>query len=1014
EEGIYSGEGNRDLDFGGKAIVVRSVDPNDTNVVAATIIDCNGAQEEHHRGFYFHSGEDGNSVVAGFTIMNGYAGYGAGIDCDSSSPVIINCNFINGTAKNWGGGINCYKSLAKIANCTFMGNLAFEGGAITSSSYWDYLCAPVIENCLIIGNTASGSGGGINSDVLSTPTISNCTIMGNSAGEYGGGGISIFQSNPTISNCLIAGNESDNFGGGILQWYDFEDGSKIINCTIARNSASDGGAIRCTSKMTVVNSILWGNSAAIGGEVSRQGPVSFSYCDIKGSGGSGPEWNSDFGHDGGGNIDADPMFALADDYHIMGDSPCVDAGEPNHVVEPNEADLDGNPRILDGDGDGNSTIDMGVFEYNPTVATIAVSSVSFRCVDGGPRPEPQILMVRNCGTGTLRWEIKEDCNWLEVMPTSGVSSGEINEVIVTVDHNNLVAGRYSCVVTVVDPNATNSPVEVRVPLRVGALLRVPEEFDTIQAAIDASEDDDVVLVADGNYTGEGNRDLDFRGKVITVKSENGPNGCVIDCEYSARGFYFHSGEGEYSVVEGFTIINGDAGEGGAVSCEGSSPTISRCIFRSNWAGEGGGIYCRWSSPTIANCIIRNNTSWEGGGILCWENSNPVISNCKITGNSGRGGGGICCWESSPSIKDCVVAENRGQEGGGIHCSSGSNPTITSCTILGNRAEERGVGGGIWCRDGYPGIINCIIAGNTARAGGGVIGCEGSITNCTITGNRAWDRGGALSHCRGEITNCIVWGNIAGDRSQLNSCSEPNYSCVEGWAGGGESNIDLDPCFVEAGYWGDANDPNIVIEPNDPNAVWINGDYHLLEGSPCIDAGDPNYAAGPGETDLDGKPRVADGDGDGEAVVDMGAYEAEPPAIEVGMKITPQTLNCESEGRWVKAHIVLPEGYWPEDIDVNTPAAIEPTGAESEYIKVFDKGRGRFVVEIGFEREAFCAMEPEGEDGYLDVKVTGWLLTGRRFEGTDTIKIVNQHWRHRERIRPKTLDTGQKRSKRVDE
>ncbi|UCC22232.1 MAG: hypothetical protein JSW23_10620 [Planctomycetota bacterium] len=59
-----------------------------------------------------------------------------------------------------------------------------------------------------------------------------------------------------------------------------------------------------------------------------------------------------------------------------------------------------------------------------------------------------------------------------------------------------------------------------------------------------------------------------------------------------------------------------------------------------------------------------------------------------------------------------------------------------------------------------------------------------------------------------------------------------------------------------------------------------------------------------------------------------------------------------------------------------------------------RGKGKLGVEIGFEREAFCTVEPESEDGYLDVKVTGWLLTGQRFEGADTIKIINQHWRHR--------------------
>jgi len=70
--GTYTGLGNRDIDFVGKVVTVCSTDPNDPSVVAATIIDCNGTAEEPHRGFYFHSGEDANSILDGFTIINGY------------------------------------------------------------------------------------------------------------------------------------------------------------------------------------------------------------------------------------------------------------------------------------------------------------------------------------------------------------------------------------------------------------------------------------------------------------------------------------------------------------------------------------------------------------------------------------------------------------------------------------------------------------------------------------------------------------------------------------------------------------------------------------------------------------------------------------------------------------------------------------------------------------------------------------------------------------------------------
>jgi hypothetical protein len=92
----------------------------------------------------------------------------------------------------------------------------------------------------------------------------------------------------------------------------------------------------------------------------------------------------------------------------------------------------------------------------------------------------------------------------------------------------------------------------------GATIRVPTDYPTIQAGIDAAAGGDIVIVADGTFVGSGNKDLDFNGKAITVKSENGPENCIIDCQGNGRGFYFHSGETQSSVLSGFTITNGSA------------------------------------------------------------------------------------------------------------------------------------------------------------------------------------------------------------------------------------------------------------------------------------------------------------------------------------------------------------------------------------------------------------------------------------------------------------------------
>jgi hypothetical protein len=109
--GTYTGDGNRDLDFGGRAITLSGIDPYDSNVVCDTIIDCNGSPNEPHRGFRFDNGEGSDSVIAGLTIVNGYAGdgrHGGGIlnsaSLNNSSFTVAYCRFINNSAE-WGGAI---------------------------------------------------------------------------------------------------------------------------------------------------------------------------------------------------------------------------------------------------------------------------------------------------------------------------------------------------------------------------------------------------------------------------------------------------------------------------------------------------------------------------------------------------------------------------------------------------------------------------------------------------------------------------------------------------------------------------------------------------------------------------------------------------------------------------------------------------------------------------------------------------------------------------------------------
>jgi len=147
-------------------------------------------------------------------------------------------------------------------------------------------------------------------------------------------------------------------------------------------------------------------------------------------------------------------------------------------------------------------------------------------------------------------------------------------------------------------------------------------FNTIQEGIDAAVHGDTVLVADGIYQGDGNRDLDFCGKAITVTSERGPERCIIDCNASYhgerhRGFYFHTVEGPDSVLEGITITRGWKQPGGGIPCYGAAPTIAGCILRHNFGnflGVGNDCVLLWGDGNIdADPCFAAPGQWDAHG-----------------------------------------------------------------------------------------------------------------------------------------------------------------------------------------------------------------------------------------------------------------------------------------------------------------------------------------------------------------------------------------------------------------
>jgi hypothetical protein len=433
------------------------------------------------------------------------------------------------------------------------------------------------------------------------------------------------------------------------------------------------------------------------------------------------------------------------------------------------------------------------------VLTVSPAQFYFETFLAEPNTTGQILSIQNTGYDTLNWDVNipVGCNWLNASEFSGQSTSEVDEVMLSIDHNNIERGFYQCEILISTPDAENSPQVIPVELIVLGMKgrrHVPAEYPTIQAAIDAAVDGDEIIIEPGIYNGPGNYNIKFWDKSITVRSVEPNNpaivaATIIEPNKIANGFYFFKGEQDYSVVDGLTI--------------------RRCMYRP-------AIACYSSSPTIRNCIIEDNYAYNSpyfqvAGIE-YHNSSAVISNCVFRNNLGSG---LLCVNSDLTVRNCIFTGNRGSYN---HYYYG----------------ETSLGGGILFEGGDISVINCTFSGNVADVGGGIC----SFGSITYTNNVT-------------INNCIFWENDANDGPQIAiklgyKYNPPTVSVSDCDVQAGEAavyvdpcctlewdndNLDIDPCFAVPGYW--ILDPSPPLpppppppQPVPPDDIWVNGDYHL--------------------------------------------------------------------------------------------------------------------------------------------------------------------------------------------
>lgn len=395
------------------------------------------------------------------------------------------------------------------------------------------------------------------------------------------------------------------------------------------------------------------------------------------------------------------------------------------------------------------------------------------------------------------------------------------------------------------------------PLAVAAtaasvVIHVPADQPTIQAAINAARRGDAVVVSPGTYA----ENIDFKGKAITVRSASGPAVTTIDGGGHDSVVRFHSGEKRTSRLTGFTITNGfayPAGNyfGGGVSVASSSPTIAGNVITNNRAcSGGGGIDSNFGSPRIEGNTISLNaqagcSGGSGGGIEIGGASNAELVGNTISQNTwGSDGGGISLFASGPAvIKNNVITGNAR---GAIVIVNDSPAKIVQNLIVDNP-------GGAAINVSPPsGTHGPTFVNNTVVAASGTPGVfAGGFDSTTSFFN--------------NVIVSVTSGVPAVNCDTTYSPTPPKFTKNDAFAGGGPSMVGS--CASVVGKKGNIS--------SDPKFVGAN-DFHVTPTSPVIDAG-TNSAPSMPTSDLDGHPRVVDGDGDGSAVIDMGVYELTPAA-----------------------------------------------------------------------------------------------------------------------------------------
>jgi len=378
-------------------------------------------------------------------------------------------------------------------------------------------------------------------------------------------------------------------------------------------------------------------------------------------------------------------------------------------------------------------------------------------------------------------------------------------------------------------------------------IEVPLHYKTVQAAIDAAGEMDIILESTGIY----DENISFKGKTVVLRSRFGPRTTILNGKFKGPVVTFQGGEKKGTVLEGFTIVNGTGRTEGFYTL-------------------GGGIYCRNASPLLSDIVFRGNVvsgSFALGGGAYLAGGSPVVSRCSFTSNiASTWGGGLCTDNSSAHILSSTFMDNYADQGGGLMCSGGSVKVLNS-VFLRNKART---GGGIYCNLDMKNekifTNNTIVENSAAAFGGGF--CSASDTSI--------------------LANNILWNNHAVKGSEIHVgrdcgiCIPSKVTISHSLVKGGQASS-----YAEQGAtlnWGSG-----MIDGNPLLADIRENDVHITYGSPCRNKGWNSARDIPG-SDFEWDTRIYD------STIDIGADEFAPHLYYVGEAIQGRSVVFKTTGK----------------------------------------------------------------------------------------------------------------------